>query len=133
MKGSWLMRALATMAVLVAGVACMPTLNHAGGMLAAALGLPVGGHARLAWDLGWLLLSVFAAVWLPARWSPLWPRGFALGLSLMLVAGACWAAFGMGADFPHWFVAGVLIGVPLVASAALALARRGLRARDRHL
>lgn len=131
MKGGLAMRAMATVAVLAAGVACVPALNAAGGIAAKALGLPAGGHPRLAWDLGWLLLSVFAAAWLPARWSPLWPRGLALGLTIVLIASACWAAYRLGADFPQWFVACVLIGVPVAAGAALALARRGLRARHR--
>ena len=117
-------KALQALAVVIAGVACVPALNGLGGELASALALPRGGGPRLAWDLGWLLLSLFAAVWLPARWSPLWPRGLALGLSALLVAGIAWAAWTMGADFPPAFVAALLVGAPLAAGAALAIATR---------
>lgn len=118
-------KALHALATVLAGVACVPALNLLGGELASALALPRGGNPRLAWDLGWLLLSVFAAVWLPARWSPLWPRGLALGLSAVLVGGIAWAAWTMGADFPRWFVAALLVGTPTAAGLALAIAARG--------
>ncbi len=124
MKGGRLMLAVAALAV---GVASVPALNWAGGTLAAVLGLPVGGNARLAWDLVWLLLSVMAAVWLPARWSPLWPRALALCLAALLMGGLCWAAWRLGGDFPRWFVAALLMGVPVAAGAGWVLARRGLR------
>jgi hypothetical protein len=108
---------LAGLAV-AAALACVPVLNELGGVLAGALSLPSGGTARLAWDLGWLLLSAFLTVWLPARWSPLWPRGLAVGLAGLFIGAAAWAAWNMGSDFPTWFVAAVLVGVPIVAGAA---------------
>lgn len=115
---------LKTTAVLAVALACLPTLNWLGGTLAAALQLPPGGNPRLAWDMEWLLVSVFAAVWLPARHSPLWPRGIALFMASLMMAAAVWAAWTMGADFPSWFCAALLIGLPLVATAAIALGRR---------
>lgn len=126
---SRMIKALHALATVLAGVACVPALNLLGGELASALALPRGGNPRLAWDLGWLLLSVFAAVWLPARWSPLWPRGLALGLSAVLVGGIAWAAWTMGADFPRWFVAALLVGAPIAAGVALAIATRSRRVR----
>lgn len=125
------LRALASLAVLLAGVACVPALNTAGGALAAAGGFAAGGTLRLAWDLGWVLLSVFVAVWLPARWSPLWPRGLALGLAVVLVGAAAWAAWTMGGDFPRGFVAALVVGAPIAAAAAMvAAARRSPRTDD---
>jgi hypothetical protein len=123
-RNSQALRALASLAVLLAGVACVPALNTAGGALASALGFAAGGTLRLAWDLGWLLLSVFAAVWLPARWSPLWPRGLALGLSIVLVGAVAWAAWTMGGDFPRGFVAALVVGAPVAAAAAMVIAAR---------
>lgn len=107
-----------TLLIVASALACVPAINALGGALAPAMGLPSGGHARLAWDLGWLLLSAFATVWLPARWSPLWPRGLAVGLAGLWIGAAAWAAWNMGSDFPAWFVGAVLIGVPIVACAA---------------
>lgn len=115
------MRLLKTLLIVAAALACVPVLNPLGGALAAQLRLPSGGTARLSWDLGWLLLSAFATVWLPARWSPLWPRGLAVCLAGLLIAAAAWAAWNLGSEFPRWFVAGVLVGVPMVAGAAVAL------------
>ena len=111
-------------AVLAAALACLPVLNWMGGTLAAALQLPPGGNPRLAWDIGWLLVSLFAAVWLPAQHPPLWPRGIALFMTSLMMAAAVWAAWTMGADFPTWFCAALLIGLPLVATAAITLGRR---------
>ena len=124
------LRALASLAVLLAGVACVPALNTAGGTLAAALGLAAGGTLRLAWDLGWVLLSVFAAVWLPARWSPIWPRGLALGMSVVLVGAVAWDAWTMGGDFPRGFVVALVVGAPLAAAVAMVIAARGIRRRN---
>ena len=118
---------LRALAALLASLACVPGLNLLGGELALALALPRGGGPRLAWDLGWLLVSVFAAVWVPARWSPLWPRVLALGLSVLMVGGIAWAAWTMGADYPLWFVAALLVGAPLAAGAALVIAARAGR------
>ncbi|WP_290890022.1 hypothetical protein [Arenimonas sp.] len=112
------MRLLKTLLIVVAALACVPVLNLLGGAVAGALGLPSGGAVRLAWDLGWLLLSAFVTVWLPARWSPHWPRGLAVGLAGFWIGAAAWAAWNMGSDFPAWFIAAVLIGLPVVAGAA---------------
>lgn len=119
------MRLLKTLVIVVAALASVPLLNELGGALAVVLGLPSGGNARLAWDLGWLLVSAFVAVWLPARWSPRWPRGLAVGLASLWIGAAAWAAWNMGSDFPAWFVAAVLIGVPVVAGAAAWLGASG--------
>ncbi|KFN48113.1 hypothetical protein N787_06645 [Arenimonas metalli CF5-1] len=105
----------------------MPAFNALGGALADVMRLPAGGTLRLAWDLGWLLLSAFVAVWLPARGSPLWPRALALALAGLWIAAAVWAAWNLESDFPTWFVAAVLIGVPIAASAAVAVGARGRR------
>jgi hypothetical protein len=112
-------RVLLAALVVAFALACVPVINAVGGALASVLRLPSGGTARLAWDLGWLLLSAFMAVWLPARWSPLWPRGLAICLAGLWIGAAAWAAWNMGSDFPTWFVAAVLVGVPIVAGAAV--------------
>ena len=117
-------RVLMAALVVAAALACVPVINQLGGALAGALSLPSGGTARLAWDLCWLLLSAFLTVWLPARWSPHWPRGLAVGLAGLWIGAAAWAAWNMGSDFPTWFVAAVLIGVPIVAGAAAWLGGR---------
>lgn len=111
-------RVLLAVLVLAAALACVPVINGVGGVLASVMRLPSGGTARLAWDLGWLLQSVFVTVWLPARWSPLWPRGLAVCLACLWLGSATWAAWNMGSDFPTWFVAALMTGVPVVAGAA---------------
>ncbi|MBW8369032.1 MAG: hypothetical protein K0M70_14385 [Arenimonas sp.] len=110
--------------MLAVALACLPTLNWLGGTLAAALRLPAGGNPRLAWDMGWLLASVFAATWLPARLSPLWPRRVAVGLASVLMAAAVWAVWTMGEDFPPWFRAALLVGLPTTAAAAIVASRK---------
>jgi hypothetical protein len=113
-----LRRVLMSTLVVAVALACVPVINGVGGALASVMRLPSGGTARLAWDLGWLLLSAFMTAWLPARWSPLWPRGLAICLAGLWIGAAAWAAWNMGSDFPTWFVAAVLVGVPVVVGAA---------------
>lgn len=129
-RSHWALRALDSLAALAAGVACVPALNTAGGALAAALGFAAGGTLRLTWDASWVLLSVFAAVWLPARWSPLWPRGLALGVAVVLLGGVAWAAWTMGGDFPRGFIAALVVGAPIAAAVAMVIAARRLRQAD---
>lgn len=111
-------RVLIAALVVVAALASVPVINGVGSALASVMRLSSGGTARLVWDLGWLLLSAFVTVWLPARSSPLWPRGLAVGLAGLWIGAAAWAAWNMGSDFPAWFVGAVLIGVPVVAGTA---------------
>ena len=112
-------RVLLAALVVAFALFCVPVINAVGGALASVLRLPSGGTARLAWDLGWLLLSAFMTVWLPARWSPLWPRGLAICLAGLWIGAAALAAWNMGSDFPTWFVTAVLVGVPIVVGAAV--------------
>ncbi|HEU0152220.1 MAG TPA: hypothetical protein VFQ84_02615 [Arenimonas sp.] len=109
-------RLVLSLLLVAAALASVPAINWIGGELAAALRLPPGGTPRLAWDLGWLLLSAWVAVFSVARWSPLWPRGLALALGGLLFAASVWAAWNMGGDFPGWFVTGVLVGTALAAT-----------------
>lgn len=97
--------ALAAVAVLL--------VNQVGGWLAEWLGLPPGGDGRLAWDLGWVIASGTAAIWVTARTAPCAPRGHALVSLVLLSAAAVWAVFEMGADFPWWFCAGLVLALPL--------------------
>lgn len=120
--------ALQSLGVALAAMACVPAINLLGGTLAEALLLPRGGTGRLAWDLGALLLSVFMAVWLPARWARLWPRVLAVMQAGLCTAAVAWAAWSLASDFPRWFVAGALLGTPAMAAIAMTLgARRPIR------
>ena len=114
------------LAIALAAVAVV-LVNQAGGWLAEWLGLPPGGNGRLAWDLGWVIASGTAGIWVTARTAPCAPRGHALVSFVLLLAAAVWAVLEMGADFPWWFCAGLVLALPLEGWLGTRLALRGRR------
>ncbi len=99
-------------------------VNLLGAVLAAMPGLHAGGSLRLGWDLGWFLLACGIAAWGVARWSPRAPRRHVtvlLGLLLLAWAYAVWQA---GTDWPRWFNAGLLAGMPVAVVLGMRLALR---------
>ncbi|AKC87103.1 hypothetical protein [Pseudoxanthomonas suwonensis] len=100
------------LAVLLAFAAVF-AVNLLGSWLAAWLVLPAGGSPRLAWDLLWVVLSGIAGAWVAVRSAPCTPRGHALAFLLLMLAMDTAAVVRMGADFPLWFSAGLLLTLPL--------------------
>lgn len=117
-----ILRSLLAIALALAAVV---VINQLGGELAEWIGLPPGGDGRLAWDLGWVIASGTAAIWVTARVAPCAPRGHAGVSFVLLLAATVWAVFEMGADFPWWFCAGLALALPLEGWLGLKLALRG--------
>lgn len=103
-----LLAMIAALAVLVAGI-------WLSGEIASWLGLPAGGEARLAWDLGGTVIPATFAFVAAARLAPGAPRWHVLALLVLLMAAATWGVWMMGADYPFWFGAGLLLALPLTA------------------
>ena len=87
--------------------------NLAGGWLGDLLRLAQGtGH--LAWDLGWVWIAGILAAWLVARLAPRAPRAHVMAWALLVLGVALAATWQVG-DWPAWFAAGIVLGVPLQA------------------
>lgn len=107
----WLRSCLA----LALAVASLPATNLFGGWLAGALALPAGGSARLAWDLGWLMLSGVVMVALATILASRHQAANAWIAGLLLAAGLGWAVAKLGHEFPAWFLATAILTLPLQA------------------
>lgn len=105
---------LASLLVLAAALAAFVAGHWSGSALAAGLGLPPGGTARLGWDLAWSVAASALALWIVARWAPVAARGWAALAWASLAAAAAWAVASLGGEFPLWFDAGVLAALPLL-------------------
>ncbi len=116
---------LRSLLAITLAVVAVVLVNQAGGWLAEALEFPTGGDSRLAWDLGWVIASGTAAIWVTARVAPCAPRGHALVSFVLLLAAVVWAVFEIGADFPWWFCAGLVLALPLEGWLGVKLALRG--------
>ena len=118
--------ALRVLLAVLAGLAVMFALNLAGSAVASALGFSAGGTARLGWDLLCVVLSGIAGTWAAVRLAPCAPRLHALAFFLLVLLMDGYAVAALGADFPEWFSAGLLLTLPLQvwAGARLALSRR---------
>ncbi|WP_226467495.1 hypothetical protein [Luteimonas panaciterrae] len=119
-----ILRSLLAIALALAAVV---VINLLGGELADWFGLPPGGDGRLAWDLGWVIASGTAAIWVAARAAPRAPRGHALAFFVMLLAAAVWGVVRMGGDYPGWFCAGLVLTLPLQGWVGMKLALLGRR------
>lgn len=109
----WLRAVAGSLLAWLAAAAFVAT-NWSGGELAARLGLPPGGDARLGWDLGWTVAAGAVALWIVARWAPMAARAQALLAWLLLAAATVWAVVELGGEFPSWFCAGLLLALPLL-------------------
>jgi hypothetical protein len=110
-RGSWL--ALRSLLAMASALAVLLLVNLAGGALADRTGSPAAGEARLAWDLGWFFVAGSLAAWTVAKLAPRAPR-LHVAAFFALVTGVL-AVVRLGDDWPHWFSAGILIGLPLQA------------------
>lgn len=105
---------LGSLLLLAVAAAAFVATNWTGGELAAALGLPPGGIARLGWDLAWTVAAAALALWIVARWAPVAARAQAALAWLALATMAVWAVANLGGEFPLWFDAGLLAALPLL-------------------
>lgn len=115
MSAAWWLRAgAASLLLLALAAAAFVVANQCGGALASLLRLPPGGAGRLGWDLAWTLAAGALALWIVARWAPVVARAQAMLAWLALAALAVWAVANLGAEFPLWFDAGLLLGLPVL-------------------
>lgn len=126
---SWriLITILRSLLAIALALAAVVAINQLGGELADWLGLPPGGDGRLAWDLGWVIASGTAAIWVVTRAAPCAPRGHALAFFVMLLATVVWGVVRMGGDYPGWFCAGLVLTLPLQGWVGMKLALLGRR------
>jgi hypothetical protein len=122
---------LRALLAVLAGFAAMFAVNLAGSGLATASGFPAGGPSRLGWDLLWVVLSGIAGAWVVVRLAPCAPRRHALAFFLLVLMMDGYAVAELGADFPPWFSAGLLLTLPLQIWLGMRLALRTLRHRAR--
>ncbi|SDZ08809.1 hypothetical protein SAMN04487939_11557 [Lysobacter sp. yr284] len=109
---------LGSLLLLAVAAAAFVATNWTGGELAAALGLPPGGIARLGWDLAWTVAAAALALWIVARWAPVAARAQAALAWLALATMAVWAVANLGGEFPLWFDAGLLAALPVLGFGA---------------
>lgn len=125
-KGRFVWRMLRSVLALSLAGAAICAVNMLGGGLgdglAACTGLPAGGTPRLAWDLGWVLASGTVAALVLAKAAPAAPRAHVAGLFAALLALVAYALARQGEDWPRWFGAGLVLGLPLQAWLGLRLA-----------
>lgn len=89
-------------------------VSGAGGWIAPWLGLG-DGQLRLAWDLAWTILGGVAATAFAARYAPAWPYLHGGVVWVLIAAASAYAAWDLGNDFPFWFVATLLVSLPVQA------------------
>jgi hypothetical protein len=123
--------ALRALLAVLAGLAAMSAIHLAGSGLATASGFPAGGPSRLGWDLLWVVLSGIAGAWVVVWLAPCAPRRHALGFFLLVLLMDGYAVAELGADFPLWFSAGLLLTLPVQVWLGMRLALRTQRHRAR--
>ena len=119
--------ALRSLLAMALAFAMLVLVNQAGGELADLTGFPAGGGHRLAWDLACVFVSGVLAAWGVVKFAPCAPRMHAgVFFALMLVV-AVLAVMQLGDDWPRWFSAGILLGLPLQVWLGARWALRGRR------
>ncbi len=99
---------------LVLAIVAIPAVNLAGGWLSThVFGLPPGGTLRLAVDLLWTFVAGFSGSWLAVKAAAVGKTVHAWGVFALYLAADLHAAVTMGADFPRWFLIGILALLPL--------------------
>ena len=123
--------ALRSLLAMAMAVAVMVLANHAGGTLADWSGFPAGNDGRLAWDLGCFFLAGVFATAVLARLAPRAPRAHALAFGALLLVVIVLGVARLGGDWPRWFSAGLLLGLPLQLWLGAGGALRGKRVTSR--
>jgi hypothetical protein len=99
---------------LVVSVFVLGMVSGAGAWIAPWVGLE-NGEPRLAWDLAWTVLGGVAATAFASRYAPAWPCLHGGLIWAMIVGASAYAAWDVGNDFPFWFVATLLLSLPVQA------------------
>ena len=60
-------------------------------------------------DLAFTVLGGIAAIAFATYYAPCWPRAHGTSIWSLLVLGAGYGLWTLGADFPRWFVIGLLV------------------------
>jgi hypothetical protein len=105
-------------------------VNQGGGELAGLLGFPHGGDRRLAWDLGWVVVAGVLATWVLVKLAARAPRIHALVFFAAMLCVAVWGVMQLGDDWPRWFSAGILLGLPFEVWLGASWALRGKPTRE---
>lgn len=98
---------------LAGALLALALVTSAGGWLPALLGLHPGSEAQLGWDLAFTVLGGIAAIGFATYYAPCWPRAQGTSIWSLLVLGAGYGLWTLGADFPRWFVMGLLVSLPV--------------------
>jgi len=104
---------LRSVAACVVSLYALRLVNQIGGELAAALRLPSGGDARLAYDLLWVVMAGVAGSMLMVGVAAVAKTAHAwvfLALYLALGVTLVWLAW---EDFPRWFTLACLLTLPV--------------------
>ncbi|QQP94937.1 hypothetical protein [Lysobacter enzymogenes] len=126
----WLRAIVGSLLAWSGAAAAFVAANWSGGELAARLGLPPGGDARLAWDLTWTVAAGALALWIVARWTPA-ARAQAMFAWVLLAALTVWAVATLGSEYPSWFDAALLLALPLLGVLAWRWADASRRTQKR--
>lgn len=98
---------------LIGALLALALVTSAGGWLPPLLGLTPGSEAQLGWDLAFTALGGVAAIAFATYYAPCWPRAHGSAIWSLLLLGAGYGLWMMDADFPRWFVVGLLLSLPL--------------------
>ncbi|OBU51086.1 hypothetical protein [Stenotrophomonas maltophilia] len=116
---------------LVGALLALALVTSAGGWLPALLGLHPGSEAQLVWDLAFTVLGGIAAIAFATYYAPCWPRAHGTSIWSLLVLGAGYGLWTLGADFPRWFVIGLLVSLPVQLLLGWGFGRRSSRSATR--
>lgn len=105
--------ALRSLLAMVLAFVVVVLVNQTGGELADLAGFPGGGERRLAWDLACVFVAGVLAAWCAARFAPRAPRMHAGAFFVLMLVVAVLAVIQLGSDWPRWFSAGILLGLPV--------------------
>lgn len=112
---------------LAGALLALALVTSAGGWLPALLGLHPVSEAQLGWDLAFTVLGGIAAIAFATYYAPCWPRAHGTSIWSLLVLGAGYGLWTLGADFPRWFVIGLLVSLPVQLLLGWGVGRRPSR------
>lgn len=124
----WALSGLRALLAMALAFVAVVLANWIGSWIATLTEMPPGGDARLSWDLGWLAAAGILGAWVVVRAAPCRPRAHAAAFFIVALALGGVAVAQAGCDFPLWFRAGILLGLPFQVWLGAWWALRGRRA-----